>query len=246
MSKRKHIMPTFSELKEDLKTMTFREKVDHLWTYYKEYVFLLLLVAVLTVGLTVSAVNANKETLVLGILANVSMSGEGKEYLESGYFEKIGGKEGQQVLLHATNFQSLEDPTSAEDNYNAASLLIARVSAGQLDYAIIDELAMEFYVTQAVFLDLRDFFTEEELAELAEKDLLVYATEGDVDENGDLIPGTGDIEGRFPVALKLKELPFCQDTMYGEDVFFVIGGNDPDKEQVRGIWEHILAWEKTK
>ena len=243
MSKRKGVMPTFAELKEDLKPMTFRQKVDHLWTYYKEYVFLVLVAAILLVGLITSAINANKETLVLGMLANVSISVEGKDYLEGVYFEKIGGEEGQQVLLHSTNFASMEDPTSAEDNYNAASLLIARVSAGQLDYAIIDELAMKFYVTQAVFMDLREFFTEEELAELAQQDLLVYATEGDVDENGDLIPGTGDIEGRFPVALKLKELPFAQDTMYGENVFFVIGGNNPDVEQVRGIWNHILAWE---
>ena len=244
MSKRKHVMPTFSELMEDLKPMTFPEKVDHLWTYYKEYLLLVVLVVVLTVGMVISTINANKETLVLGILANVSMSAEGKQYMEEGYFEKIGGQKGQQVLLHATNFQSLEDPTSAEDNYNAASLIMARVSAGQMDYAIVDELAMQFYVTQAVFMDLREFFTEEELAQLAEKDMILYATEGDVDENGDLIPGTGDIEGRFPVAVKLKDTAFCQDTMYGREVFFVVAGNNPGIERARGIWEHILAWEK--
>lgn len=243
MSNRKHVMPSFKELMEDLKPMTFREKVDHLWTYYKEYLFLAVLGVALAVGLVTMVINKNQEIVVMGVIANSSISVEGKDYLENGYFEKIGGQKGQQVVLYATNFQSMEDPTSAEDNYNAAQMLTGQVSAGQLEYAIVDELAMSFYVTQAVFLDLRELFTEEELAQLAQQDLLVYATEGDVDENGDLIPGTGDIDGRFPVGLKLKDTAFGQEALYGKTNYFVVGGNNPDKEQVRGIWEHILDWE---
>lgn len=243
MSNRKHVMPSFKELMEDMKPMTFLEKVDHLWTYYKEYLFLVVLGIALAVGLVTMAINQNREILAMGVIANSSISGEGREYLESGYFEKIGGQKGQQVVLYTTNFKSMEDPTSAEDNYNAAQVLTAQVSAGNLEYAIVDELAMSFYVTQAVFLDLRELFTEEELAALAEKDLVMYATEGDVDENGDLIPGTGDIEGRYPIGLKLKDTAFGQEALYGETNYFVVGGNNPDKEQVRGIWEHILDWE---
>ena len=246
MSKRKNVMPTFRELLEDMKPMTFGEKVDHLWTYYKEYLFLVLLGIAMAVGLVTMIVNQNKDVLVMGVIANSSISVEGKDYLETGYFEKIGGQKGQQVVLYTTNFQSMEDPTSAEDNYNAAQMLTGQVSAGQLEYAIVDELAMSFYVTQAVFLDLRELFTEEELAELDRQDLLMYATEGDVDENGDLIPGTGDIEGRYPVALKLRNTAFGQEALYGETNYFVVGGNNPDKEQVRGIWEHILDWENRK
>lgn len=243
MSKRKHVMPSFRELMEDMKPMTFREKVDHLWTYYKEYLFLVVVAVALAVGMVTMIINKNQEILVMGVLANSSISVEGKAYLEQDYFEKIGGKKGQQVVLYTTNFQSMEDPTSAEDNYNAAQMLTGQVSAGRLEYAIVDELAMSFYVTQAVFLDLRELFTEEELAQLAQQDLLMYATEGDVDENGDLIPGTGDIDGRFPVALKLKDTAFGQEALYGKTAYFVVGGNNPDKEQVRGIWEHILDWE---
>lgn len=243
MSNRKHVMPSFKELMEDLKPMTFREKVDHLWTYYKEYLFLVALGVALAVGLVTMVINKNQEILVMGVLANASISREGKAYLESDYFEKVGGQKGQQVVLYTTNFKSMEDPTSAEDNYNAAQMLTGQVSAGNLEYAIVDELAMSFYVTQAVFLDLRELFTADELAKLAEQDLLVYATEGDVDENGDLIPGTGDIEGRYPVGLKLKDTAFGQEALYGKVNYFVVGGNNPDKEQVRGIWEHILDWE---
>ena len=243
MSKRKSVMPTFRELMEDLKPMTFREKVDHLWTYYKEYLLLVVLVVALGIGITTMVINANKEILVMGVLANSPMSAEGKLYLEDVYAKKVGAAEDQLVQLHTTNFSSLEDPTSAEDNYNAAQLLIARVSAGQMEYAIVDELAMSFYLTQAVFMDLREVFTPEELAQLEAQDMLVFVTEGDVDENGDLIPGTGDIEGRYPVGLKLEKTAFGKEALYGKTAYFVVGGNNPDKEQVRGIWQHILDWE---
>ena len=55
MSKRKSVMPTFRELMDDLKPMTFGEKLDHLWTYYKEYVFIALVLALLAVAACASA-----------------------------------------------------------------------------------------------------------------------------------------------------------------------------------------------
>ena len=107
MSKRKHVMPSFKELMEDLKPMTFREKVDHLWTYYKEYLFLAVLAVILATGLITAAINANRETLVLGIVANSPMSQEGKEYLEKGYAEKIGAKNDWEVLLRAASLYNI-------------------------------------------------------------------------------------------------------------------------------------------
>lgn len=243
MSKRKRVTPTLAELREDLKPMTFREKVDHLWTYYKEIVLIIAIALMVGAGLITAAVNLSKETLVLGLMVNVSMSPEGKDYLESEYANKVGAGKNQQVLLHSTNFEKWGDPTSTTDTFQETSLLIARVSAGQLDYALLDTFSMDFYLEQEVFLDLNEFFSKEEMAELAEQDLLVYRTTGETDEKGDLIPGTGDVESRVPYGVKLKETAFCRDAMDGEDVMFVIGGNNPDKEQVRGIWDHIMDWE---
>lgn len=243
MSTRKRVTPTFKELREDLKTMTFREKVDHLWTYYKAWLIGVFLVAVVLSATISGIINNSKEVLVSGMLANVSISAEGKAYLEEDYFQKVGGTAGQTVELFTTNFESMADPTSSEDNYMAAQGMIGRVSAGLLDYALLDELALEFYITQAMFLDLTDFFTADELAQLAQKDMLIYALEGDMDGEGKYIEGSADTEDRFPVAVKLKDTPFAQEALYGKDIYFIVGGNDPDLEAVRTVWEHILAWE---
>lgn len=241
MSTRKKIRPSVKELLQDLKGMTFLQKVDHLWTYYKEYLLVVFLVLVVISVVATSIANTRKEVLLSGMMVNIKISQQGYNYLSTDYFEEIGGKEGSQVVqLSYTNFESLADPTSGEDNYAAAQALIARVSGGLLDYMILDDLALEFYITQEVFLDLRELFTTEELEQLAQQDLLVYGQEGDRDSEGNLIPGTGE---RIPYAVKMSQLSFTQDTMGGDEVYFTVSGNHPDLEGVRNMWAYLQAWE---
>ena len=50
MSRRERVLPSIQELKEDMKDISFREKVDHLWSYYGVYAVALLALAVLAGG----------------------------------------------------------------------------------------------------------------------------------------------------------------------------------------------------
>ena len=59
------------KLKKDLEPMTFSQKVEHIWMYYKYY-----LVVVFLVGFTLSItatmlVSRSKEILVSGIMVNI-------------------------------------------------------------------------------------------------------------------------------------------------------------------------------
>lgn len=243
MSQRKRIVPTFKELKEDLKGMTFREKADHLWTYYKE-VLLVVLIMVLLGFATVSSIqNLSKNVVSTGVYANISMTPAGMRYMKEGFAEELGVDNVNDVVeVNYTNFSSLSDPTSSEDNYNATQLLVGLVAAGRMDYALLDDLALEFYITQEVFLDLREFFTQEQLQELEEKNMLVYLQPGELDEDGNLIEGTLVEEERYPIAVKLKDTAFCQDAMYGKDVYFCVGGRNPNLENTMKLWNYMLNW----
>ena len=95
MKNRAKIMPSFKELKEDMKDMTFGEKVDHLWTYYKIYLFLALVAIFMIVMVVNIAINASKKIVVSGMLANVEMTQEGYDYLTIDYFYVLGCKEGK-------------------------------------------------------------------------------------------------------------------------------------------------------
>lgn len=228
---RKKIIPSFKELREDLKPMTFPQKLDHLWTYYKYYLLVALVVLVFVAALVTGIVNANKEVLISGMMANISMKQAGFNYLSEGYEEVLGATGNQVVELTYTNFEDLETSDDVETNYNAAQVLTARVSGAMLDYAILEQMSFEFYLTQEVYLDLREFFTEEELQRLAEADMLAYARDAE----------TGN---RWPVAVKITTWPFTRDNISTQgEIYFIISGNSPDMEAIRGILEHIRAWE---
>lgn len=233
MKRKNTVTPTLKELLEDMKPMTFMQKLDHLWSYYKEYLLLVFLLAVV-VGFSITAVtNSRKESLLSGMMVNLSMSQKGYNYLSEDYFQLLeGDPKKEYVMLDYTNFEDLADPTNQEDNYNASLLLIARVTGELLDYALVDKMALEFYLTQEVFLNLEEFFTAEELEAMGDK--VIYAM-----QEFDSV--------RWPIAVEVSELPFFQDNSpEEEEVYFTISGNNPDLEAVRGIWDHINRWQSSE
>lgn len=243
MSKRKNIIPSLKELAADLKGMTFPEKLDHLWTYYKEYLAMVLVFCLCIVAVVAAYKNATKNIVCSSVCANVTMTPSGMYTLKDGFAAELGADQVDDVVEVTTvNFTSLADPTSSENNYDTAQLLSALVSGGRMDYALMDKMAMEFYIYQDVFLDLTEFFTAEELAQLQEKDMLVYYQARYEDEYGNILDDL--TEEPYPIAVKIQSTPFCQQEMYGRDVYFSIGGNNPKLDKVRMIWEKIVNYEK--
>ena len=229
MKSRKSVTPTFRELLEDLKPMSFTQKVDHLWTYYKEYLLIVFLV-VLVISVTVSStINKSKEILFRGMMVNISMSQQGYNYLTQDYLEALGGDEAhQKVQMDYTNFTSLADPTSTEDNYSRSIVLLARVSGGLLDCALIDQLALEFYMNQEVFGDLSTLFSQQELDEMGDR--VIYAM-----QEGETV--------RWPVAIDVTDLEFFQDTApENEKIYLILSGNQPNLEACRNFWNYLHAW----
>ncbi len=243
MSKRERVVPSLKELKEDMQGMTFKEKADHLWTYYKEWL-IVLVIGVLMICVTVSSIqNLSKNIVCSATYANITMTPGGMRYMTEEFAKDLGVDNVNDVVeVNYTNFQSLVDPTSSENNYNAAQLLVNMVAAGRMDYTLMDKLAMEFYITQEVFLDLREFFTEAEIQELSEKDMLVWFQPGDLDEEGNIIPESLKEEERYPIAVKMKDTPFVQKAMGGKDTYFAVGGREPKLDMVRKAWERMLSY----
>lgn len=240
MANRKRIIPTLKELREDMKDMTFGEKVDHIWTYYKEYFLLIGILALLVVAIVASAITASRNIVYSGVMANISISPEGMAFFSDDYAKELGLDQKHDVVeLNYTNFSSLNDPTSTEDNYNRTILLTSMVSAGRMDYAIIDDTALEFYMTQDVFLDLREFFTEEELKALDEKKMVHYYSFQYVDADGNIV----EEAQTYPVAIYISELPFAKAHIDNKKAYFCIGGNNPDMELTRRMWERLVNYE---
>lgn len=220
------------KLREEMKPMTFKQKVDHIWTYYKDYILVSLPFLLIIVGLIASSISNATEKVVTGIMVNITIDQEGFNYLSTDYEEYLGIEKGQEVKLEYTNFEDLTTSTDTENNYYAAMGVIGEVSAKTLDYMILDGMSMQFYSTQEVYGDLRTVFTEEELATFKEKNLLVYCLEeGQTEE--------------WPAAVKIDDLPFVKKYIRSDDsVFFALSGSSQKLEACRAIWEYINAWEE--
>lgn len=219
------------KLINDMKPMTGRQRVEHLWMYYKEYLLCLFIVISLISMIATVMIHRSKETLVSGMMVNIAIDQEGYDYLSVDYLARLGGVEGKQVAeLDYTKFGDPFDPADGQESYYASLILISRVSGAMLDYMILDKFAMEYYITQDVYMDLRDMFTAEELAQLEENHQLIYAQE----------EGSED---RQPIAVVITDTAFVKDNVQSEgDIYFALSGSSPRPEMCRDAWEYIHAW----
>ncbi len=227
----KKFISGWKHLGEQLKPMTWGERLDHLWTYYKEWLWIGSVVVILICTAVSSVINILKDVQVTGMMVNLTIEQEGYNYLSSDYAKKIGADSvWEEVRLEYTVFETMTAESAAEENYYAAMTVVAEVSAKKLDYIILDKPGMEFYITQDVYMDLREFFTEEEIEQFAREDRLVYAQEE-------------DSEDKWVAAVDITETAFVQDNVTSQGpIYFALAGNTEKIETCRDIWNHIHAW----
>ena len=231
--KKSKLVQGFIKLKNDMKPMTFKEKCEHLWEYYKEWLLVVFLVCMGIGLLSTIIANRSKEVLVSGMMVNISIRQEGMNYLTSEYAADLGATSKNQVAeVDYTSFGDPMDPENGENSYYASMILPARVTGAMLDYMILDKFALEYYLAQDVFMDLRYVLTEEELAELAAEDRIIYVMMED------------EIE-RWPIAIKITQTDYVKDNVTSEgDIYFSFSGSSPRLEMCRDVWERINAWKK--
>ncbi len=222
---------------EEMKPMTFKQKAEHIWTYYKEHMFMVAMALLVVAAIIGSTISANREILVSGVLCNVSMSMEGYNYLTEDLFERMDGDSSyQDAYLSPLEFQLPEEMTQSQvdASYISAMSMISMVEGKTLDYAIITQDAFVYFLGHELFLDLREFLTEDEMEQWKGK--VVYA-QAELED--------GSKEEMYPVAIDITDLPFTKDCVRAgnQTVYLTIIVNSPRVEQCRQVWEDILAWQ---
>ncbi len=224
----------FKKLRRDLKGMTFKEKVDHLWTYYR-WVIIVVVMSCLLISLLASTyINANTHTLLAGLYINVNPDDTAMAYLETDFqaIHTTGVKWEDNVLKEV----QLEDKNKTNDleAYTYTITTIHSLFASQsVDYMLTDQLGLESVWptdrADEAFVDLREFFTEEELQELTAAGKVLYK---------------GGLEAGVPLAVEVSDLPLIREH-FGTDqlVFFTVISNSTRKDMVRTFWDYLNQWE---
>ena len=221
----------WKKLKSDMANMTWKERFVHLWTYYKVWLLVGLLV-VMGLSLVITAVvNKNTTTLASGMLVNVELSEEGSYYLKDALFEELKQGGWEKVQLNQATMGDLGKAEFAETNYYTIISLTGLAVEGELDYVIMNKRGMEGLVPQEIFLDLREVLTEQELEALGTKVLHARPAEG--------------VEN-IPTVVDITDLPFIQQNVKLEEddvIYFGFAKKSDRPENYRLIWDRINNWE---
>lgn len=229
---KKSLWQRFREGWEKLKPMTWKERVDHIWTYYKAVLFVSLVLILLPVGVIISFAT-KKDVLYGGMAINVDIRKVGVTYLTDDWREKLGGDPKKETVeLYANAF----DPEHGEleSTYGVAMSTIARAESKTLDYIIVDETALEFYVVQEVYMDLNNVFTAQELEAFGKENVITITPED-------------NLSVRTPVAIDITDMAFAQDCLQAEGrIYLAFVGQEEKGQSYRAFWDYLLAWEQTE
>ena len=211
---------------EQLKPMSWKERLEHLWEYYKWVLVVAALVIMLISIVCTSIYNRNLKVLFGGSVVNVYMSNEAAEYLQGDVEEMLQAGEMEQVFLHTI---SVGDMSTSTDASTDAMTVVVRVAAQELDYVIMDESALNYFINTAVVTDLTPCLTEEQLAMFEGKTVLAR-----LEENGPVVP----------VALEITDIDFLKDCYIGNRKIYISFPNNTEHAMTPSQFlDYLLAWE---
>lgn len=220
----------FAKLKEDLKPMTFKEKLDHIWTYYKYHMLVAFCVLFIVGGALYSFLMPRENILIAGVQCNVRMTDQGYDYLTKDFQKNVlGGAEGK-TPLHSLEFYGEGTVEAVEQTTKAYYSVTAYVEAKQLDYMLLDMYSFRYFGSDRLYMDLRDILSREELDALVEQDLILFE---ESEETGEVTPR----------AINIAHLPFCQEELNTQECYLVFVRNTPRLETCQRLWEYIKNYQ---
>lgn len=232
--RKKEPLKGFARLKQDLKGMTFKQKADHLWTYYRWIIIVVIMTVIVLSILTTSFINANTNTLLAGVCLNVEPDEQAQKILTDGFQEKNGtGVRWEETKFVPAILTRTTTENIMDNQYNLTNIH-ALIISEDLDYLISDEEGIIVLLPEneqdQILLDLNQFFTPEEMERFGQEQRLIL-TEG---PNGE----------EMPVGVDISDLPLIKKHFKADEkVYFCLTLNMARKEKLHAFWEYINAWE---
>lgn len=211
--KNENITGGFKKLKQDLAGMTFKEKAEHIWTYYRSWVIVAIAIVMLISIVSGSLVEISTKTVSAGICINVPLADGAEDHLNSGLEALKTGKGRERVYFKL----DYTDAADMGNNINIVESVQALVASKDLDYIIMDDAALSLLGTQDIFMNLEEFFTPEE------RESLTIGT----------IQREGQTEA-LPALVEITDWPSVKQVAGSDNhYYFAVIGNTPRAESVK-------------
>lgn len=212
------------ELKQTLARLTWKEKIEHLWIYYKHVLLIAGAVGFAIWFIIHVAVSSNQVTILSGTALNVYITDEGQTQIKN-ELTQDGQLEGDAFLdefpyldMYFVELGFLDEQT--------ANYLVTRISSCNLDYILLDQSVLEV-LGISYFIDMREIFPEEALARWP----LIYKED----------PESGE---RIPIGLDISQSGFVQDHMLAQkDLYMTATAGTVNREAFIRLADFFLSYE---
>jgi hypothetical protein len=219
----------FQRLKNDMKDMTFAEKLGHLWEYYKWFAIGAVVLIIVTISVVSSVIENSKELVYGGMVVNLTVSEEGNTYLKEGWFEALGADSDQQKIeLDTMYMPDMDTPTYTETSRANVTKITTMITAGYVDYILADAYAVHYLCSGGSFSAL-DTVLPEEILEQFEGKLVTYE----------------DDKETYLVAIDISDLPFVKEHVMSKDkTYIAFPGNTGRTERNAAFLQYLMNWSK--
>ncbi len=206
------LMDEFKEEREEMKQRSFKERMAYFWDYHKWYV-IGSAVGILVVASLLNSFLNRKEMAYYSAFVNVAQTIYSEDY-KSAFAEKAGINPKKQAVYFDSDLR-IDYTKMDEMTSSSIQKIMVYVAAGDMDSMVGDLDTTNRYAYNGVFIDLREFLTEEEFQKYepyffyADKKL-IEAAAGEVSLDFQFPATPSDPSGMeepIPVAIKLDQCP---------------------------------------
>lgn len=149
------------EQTKKFKDMSLKEKWEYFWEYYKVNVMIIVIVGAFLISMIHNFVTA-KDYCFNGLLLNASMMDQ--EKIAASFAEYAGlDTDKYECYIDASSTLSYQNPSEYE--LATSQRIVALIQSKELDGMLFDAEVFYNYAFNQVFMDLREVYTAEELAE---------------------------------------------------------------------------------
>lgn len=214
--------------KEATKGMTFREKLDHFWTYYKLALGIAAGIIMVLCMIITGIVNSMTQVVYSGMAINAFLTDEGSAYLHEDlavYLEATGRRE--EVILDEAYLQNMASSSNVEDKYMSAMQVTVMVAAREIDYLMMNETAYNYYQYETVFPPMQETLSAELMEQLSE--YIVYYTD--------------PVGETYPMAIDITDWAFTKDCVRGSGKIYLAFCGNTGRTATNDVFvEYLLNW----
>lgn len=226
----KTLKKRFLDFLQVLKPMSWKQRIDHIFTYYKS-IFLVAACLLIAISIGVNAINRNlNPPLYRGALIGVNMPEPAKTYLTDELQLFLDGANSKRdVILREIEFMDIMDDQSMSTNQAAYYQITTLVSGKELEYALMDKHAWGLLKDGFFFTDLQTLLPQDIFTQLAP--YIQWATNTETGVS-------------VALAIDVSHLPLIKENTSGDTpVYLAFPGNTENNHFTQAFIQHL--WQFT-